>query len=57
MHGESNIYLLFICIMHYIYGKPEVKKNKKIPVCFTTFGEIAHILLNQTLVHLSVHNI
>jgi len=41
------------CILNYLYGKLEGKKAGHLtgPI---TFGEIAHQLLNQTLVYLEV---
>lgn len=44
------------CILNYLYGKLEGKKTGPItgPI---TFGEIAHVLLNQTMVRLYLHDI
>ena len=44
------------CILNYVYGELEGRRTGR----FTgpmTFGEIAYLLLNQTLVHLSLHRI
>jgi hypothetical protein len=43
------------CILNYLYGKLEGKKTGDItgPI---TFGEIAHQLLNQTMVRLYLHD-
>jgi len=44
------------CILNYLYGELEGKHTGR----FTgpmTFGEIAYLLLNQTLVHLSLHEV
>lgn len=44
------------CILNYLYGQLEGKKTNNIRGAFT-FGEIAYILLNQTMVLLSVKEI
>lgn len=43
------------CILNYVYGELEGKKTGKITGP-ATFGEVAYILLNQTLVRLDVHD-
>jgi len=53
---KDKILLPYICILHYVYGELEGKINRKIPECPATFGEIARILLNQTLVCLKVYD-
>jgi hypothetical protein len=52
---KDNILFPCICHHHYTYGKLEGRIVKEIPECPSTFGEIAHILLNQTLVCLRVY--
>ncbi len=52
---KDNILFPCICHHHYTYGKLEGRIIKEIPECPSTFGEIAHILLNQTLVCLRVY--
>ena len=44
------------CILNYLYGKLEGKKTGRItgPI---TFGEIAHVLLNQTMVQLYIRDL
>jgi hypothetical protein len=44
------------CVLNYLYGKLEGKKTGHItgPI---TFGEIAHQLLNQTMVRLTLHDV
>jgi hypothetical protein len=44
------------CILNYLYGELEGKHTGEVfgPI---TFGEIAHLLLNQTLVQLKIQNI
>jgi hypothetical protein len=44
------------CILNYLYGELEGKHTGNVcgPV---TFGEIAHLLLNQTLVQLKIHSV
>lgn len=51
--GEGATELSCNCILNYLYGELEGKKTGKFagPV---TFGEIAYILLNQTMVRLNV---
>ncbi len=51
-----NPFFSFNCILNYQYAKLEGKKTANIhgPV---TFGEIGHILLNQTMVYLSIEEI
>ena len=44
------------CILNYLYGKLEGKKTGHLTGPFT-FGEIAHQLLNQTLVRLCVYDV
>jgi hypothetical protein len=51
-----SIALLCNCVLNYLYAELEGKKTGSItgPI---TFGEIAYILLNQTLVYLSIETI
>ena len=44
------------CILNYLYGKLEGKKTGHVtgPI---TFGEIAHVLLNQTMVQLHLRDL
>lgn len=53
--GLDRIVFSCNCILNYLYGELEGKKTGNItgPI---TFGEIAHQLLNQTLVYLNIHN-
>jgi hypothetical protein len=44
------------CVLNYLYAELEGKKTGSI-VGPITFGEIAYVLLNQTLVHLSIETI
>lgn len=44
------------CILNYLYAKLEGKKTGAI-VGPITFGEIAHQLLNQTMVQLNIHDV
>ena len=45
--------LAFNCILNYVHGKLE--GDQFIPVaCPATFGEVANILVNQTLVYLII---
>ena len=54
---EDHFVLPVICILHFLYGALENKMSYKIPDAPTTFGEIAHILVNQTLTYLSIYDI
>jgi hypothetical protein len=52
---ESGIVTSCNCILNYLYSELEGKKTGNIagPI---TFGEIAYVLVNQTLVYLSIEN-
>jgi hypothetical protein len=54
---ENNFNLPCICILHYLYGELNSKSTARIPDAPTTFGEIAHILVNQTLTYLSIYDV
>ena len=54
---ENNFTLPYICILHHLYGELNTKTTDKIPSAPTTFGEIAHILVNQTLTYLSIYDV
>jgi hypothetical protein len=54
---ENNFVLPVICILHFLYGDLANKLSHEIPDAPTTFGEIAHILVNQTLTYLSIYDI
>jgi hypothetical protein len=54
---ENNFILPVICILHFLYGDLANKISHEIPDAPTTFGEIAHILVNQTLTYLSIYDI
>ena len=49
---NDNIIISCNCILNYLYGEQEGKKTGNIKGPFT-FGEIAYVLVNQTLVYLS----
>jgi hypothetical protein len=53
-HGDDSLFSCN-CILNYLYGGLEGKHTGSVygPV---TFGEIAHLLLNQTLVQLKIHD-
>jgi hypothetical protein len=52
--GAESIFFSCNCILNYLYSELEGKKLGNITGP-TTFGEIAHQLLNQTLAYLTVH--
>jgi hypothetical protein len=54
--GTNSIALSCNCILNYLYAELEGKKTGPI-VGPITFGEIAYILLNQTLVYLSIESV
>jgi hypothetical protein len=53
---ESKPVFACNCILNFLYGKLEGKTTGRItgPI---TFGEIAHLLLNQTMVQLHLRDI
>ncbi|MBN1532047.1 MAG: hypothetical protein JXA20_05240 [Spirochaetes bacterium] len=52
--GTRSIFFSCNCILNYLYSELEGKKLGSITGP-TTFGEIAHQLLNQTLAYLTIH--
>lgn len=57
IHIENNFILPSLCILHFVYGELQNKHTNKIPDVPTTFGEIAHILVNQTLTYLTIYDV
>jgi hypothetical protein len=53
--NTENIIASCNCILNYLYSELEGKKTGKVtgPI---TFGEIAYVLVNQTMVYLSVED-
>jgi hypothetical protein len=54
--NENNFILPYLCILHFIYGELDKKCDIKVPDAPTTFGEIAHVLVNQTLTYLTIYD-
>jgi hypothetical protein len=54
---EDNFILPNLCVLHFVYAELQKKHTDKIPNAPATFGEIAHILVNQTLAYLSIYDV